>query len=450
MQKIPDRRFERSMNHNYMILSRRDFFETGGMNENDYRVKMLLENNIKGLLPVTHRKVNGESRYYYEINSLQSLDRILEKRELGCDEIKMLLMGCVRLFERLEEYLLDGSQVIIRPEFIYINVECMEPYFVCYPDYEGDVRLSFMEFTDELLTRIDHTDKSAVMLGYQVYRYTRNPNFVLSEIRTMMEHSAADMIKNNEQHEYEQLEDTNESSKAEYTFEPYKSDEENTAYDECEKQSCARDIAGCVLCVVIALCAAAIIVASRVMLLFDLGGNYELYLYGAIAMALMAAALFLTGIIRKVRYNRQIEELEEMQEIQSVKKQDDLPSVFSPKEPDKEPANYFCGETVCLQSDIVEERVLRGRIDDRELNIPLKNLPITVGKLAGVSDFVINDNTVSKMHARFEEHDGRVYVYDLNSTNGTLKNGELIGIDTPTRLDAGDKIRLGRISLTYC
>jgi len=28
-----------------------------------------------------------------------------------------------------------------------------------------------MEFIDELLTKIDHTDERAVMLGYQIYRY---------------------------------------------------------------------------------------------------------------------------------------------------------------------------------------------------------------------------------------------------------------------------------------
>ena len=77
----------------------------------DYRLKMLLENDIAGLIPITHRMVNGESKYYYEINSLQSLDRLWAKKEIRIHELRALLLGCINLFERLEEYLLDGSQV---------------------------------------------------------------------------------------------------------------------------------------------------------------------------------------------------------------------------------------------------------------------------------------------------------------------------------------------------
>lgn len=51
-----------------------------------------------------------------------------------------------------------------------------------------------MEFIDELLTRIDHTDERAVMLGYQVYRYTRNPNYVISEIGAMMDHVLVELV----------------------------------------------------------------------------------------------------------------------------------------------------------------------------------------------------------------------------------------------------------------
>lgn len=121
-------------------------------------MRMLLENKIQGLLPVTHRQVNGESRYYYEINSLQSLDRLIEKSEMKYRELRAVLLGCVNLFDRLEEFLLNGEQIVMKSEFIYVNVESMEPYFVCYPNYTGDVRYSFMEFVDELLAHIDHTD----------------------------------------------------------------------------------------------------------------------------------------------------------------------------------------------------------------------------------------------------------------------------------------------------
>lgn len=89
-------------------------------------------------------------------------------------------------------------------------------------------------------------------------------------------------------------------------------------------------------------------------------------------------------------------------------------------------------------------------MNGREVNLSLDRLPMTVGKLANVSDFVIDDAAVSKMHARFEERDGRVYIRDLNSTNGTVRNGVLLEVNQSVALEPGDKLRFGRTCFTYC
>ncbi len=104
-----------------------------------------------------------------------------------------MLQGCIHLYDSLEEYLLDGSQVILKPEYIYLNMDSMEPYFVYFPEYESNARDSFASFIEELLRKVDHTDEQAVMLAYQVYRYTRNTNYVLREITQMMEQTKEDI-----------------------------------------------------------------------------------------------------------------------------------------------------------------------------------------------------------------------------------------------------------------
>ena len=55
--------------------------------------------------------------------------------------------------------------------------------------------------------------------------------------------------------------------------------------------------------------------------------------------------------------------------------------------------------------------------------IPLQNLPITVGKMAGAVDLVLNDQSVSRLHARISRDGNRFFITDLNSTNGTFRNG---------------------------
>lgn len=513
IQDLPNIDYERNMNHNYIVLSKCDFFGKEKDKGTDFRTRMLLENHIPGLLPVTHRLVNGESRYYYEINSLQSLDRLYEKNEIKYDALKSLLSGCVSLFERLEEYLLDGAQIIIKPELVYINVEKMEPYFVCYPDYEGDVRLAFMEFIDGLLTKIDHTDERAVVLGYQVYRYTRNPNYVISEIGTMLEHAIVHMAESNDlsgvkeaKYIYKQpecdienyqerennkwvvnkaLNRKKESIEAQpvygSNFMEYRTEFENEEEEITEHESKSKhviiDLIGGIFCVFVALCAVLIVVGAKQFRLYQLGSR-ELYLYGAVAMAGMAAVLFFSSYCKKKKYSRAVENLRDDDlEEENLENTDPYASptyAYTPANNwdntgrrnadqgntgiyttdagsiDRMAQNKACSETVCLGENMVEERMLCGRINGREVNISLNHLPMTVGKLANVSDFVIDDAAVSKMHARFEERDGKVYVCDLNSTNGTVRNGVLLDINQPVALEPGDRIRFGRTSFTYC
>lgn len=56
---------------------------------------------------------------------------------------------------------------------------------------------------------------------------------------------------------------------------------------------------------------------------------------------------------------------------------------------------------------------------------------------------IINDPFVSGYHTRVFQKDGKVYVKDLNSTNGTLKNGGKV--EDTEELIEGDVLEIGRI-----
>ncbi|HYV27296.1 MAG TPA: FHA domain-containing protein, partial [Candidatus Eisenbacteria bacterium] len=55
----------------------------------------------------------------------------------------------------------------------------------------------------------------------------------------------------------------------------------------------------------------------------------------------------------------------------------------------------------------------------------LKDETITVGRMKG-NTIVIEDASVSLMHARISQKNGQVFLKDLNSTNGTTINGQPI------------------------
>ena len=91
-----------------------------------------------------------------------------------------------------------------------------------------------------------------------------------------------------------------------------------------------------------------------------------------------------------------------------------------------------------------EPHVLAVRVEVRRPGASPEVLTLPDGSLIGRSrecHIVIDDDTVSKQHARFSIEDGRAYVEDLHSTNGTAVNGKLI--DYKTALRRGDRIGLG-------
>ena len=72
-----------------------------------------------------------------------------------------------------------------------------------------------------------------------------------------------------------------------------------------------------------------------------------------------------------------------------------------------------------------------------------------LGKKKEEADYVIEDVSVSRMHARITRDKEGIYLEDLNSTNGTFKNGLRLHPYEKRRLDKEDEIKLGKIILFF-
>ena len=59
----------------------------------------------------------------------------------------------------------------------------------------------------------------------------------------------------------------------------------------------------------------------------------------------------------------------------------------------------------------------------------------------------IDDEFASNLHAKIYRAEGRYYVEDLGSTNGTYVNGRRINY--PTELRGGDRIKIGRTEMEF-
>lgn len=72
--------------------------------------------------------------------------------------------------------------------------------------------------------------------------------------------------------------------------------------------------------------------------------------------------------------------------------------------------------------------------------VPLDLLPLRIGR-DNDNELVLDEEGISRRHARIERRDGRVVAMDTSSTNGTLLNG--VELATIAELKTGDQLTIG-------
>src|SRR5215207_9289382 len=88
---------------------------------------------------------------------------------------------------------------------------------------------------------------------------------------------------------------------------------------------------------------------------------------------------------------------------------------------------------------LVLEGVDKGRVYK---DLPI---PVTIGREEG-NLLRLNDERVSRFHAKVQVDNGDVILTDLDSTNGTRINGHAVQI---RRIQAGDRLGIGRSILVF-
>ena len=87
------------------------------------------------------------------------------------------------------------------------------------------------------------------------------------------------------------------------------------------------------------------------------------------------------------------------------------------------------------------------KLISRDNSIPDANLvffPCVIGSRQDCVDILLNDRSVSRMHAQIDEAQGKLFLYDLNSTNGTFVNGQRIKAEE-REIKEGDEIQIGNV-----
>lgn len=465
-----------------------------------YDLEMLCENQIQGILPINLHSFNGETELYYDISTKQTLRVLFEKKKYTKDDLRWLFNGIQEAVIGLEKYLLDMEYLLIDPDYIYINMAEKKVYLLYYPYPEESFEAGVEKFAEYILDKICNEDEQTVVYAYNFYRFVKEEKGDLISVFQELEKS--------DSHNEKEIEKPDQASKKtlNQTGEFFSADEEGLYLNEDLLQTKDKEqplipnhmkVKRVIIFGFFALFGVGIMAfeAWQNQLGFEeLITKKETIVGLAIfILAILGFVLFsLIDFVRDKARNKKKEILQNAGENnRNGDTEKDLDVFFNGDketvwETEMVETNYdeykiedyakchkqdyenyerttYCEtgrdsstkaddmyETVLLQENCyIEQRILVGKIKGKKRQIDLSSFPFIIGKSKEQADYVIDDSSISRIHARFTLRDGIVYLTDLNSTNGSIKNGIKLQPNELVEVEAEDEIKFGRVTFTY-
>lgn len=384
-------RYRREMRHNYLVI------EPEASRAGGYESRMMSDNKIEGLLRFHTVRTDDKISYYYEITSRQPLLRILESRSITRTELSGLILEIAATLERLEAYLLPEEQILLEPEYIYVEPETFRVSFCLVPGSSRDFPQAVGTLLQFLLGNVDHQDKDCVVLIYGLYQESQKDNYGMEDLLKLLGREERDSgppfyrdqdgikpqttgVAGNTDR------DTTGSTVKGYIPNGKRKGTKETAAAEKEKHT---------------------------------------------GWPGWRNKFFKTRAAEKENQSQGAESwqayFEEAEETEIKRKERN----------EQEPTTVLLTDGQAMSAGYYLEAMQPG-IED----IAVTSFPFIIGKQSSLADYVLEKETVSRLHARIEEDNGTFRITDLNSTNGTRVRGRLLENNESERLQIGDEVQI--------
>lgn len=394
--------------------------------EKRYQYCIVGRGGIKGLLPCNLRYINGQGYLYYDITSKQNVQQLYSKKNITRDWIKDFLWSFRQVRQELERFLLDAGNILMFPEQVFQDLESRVFSFLYIPYYEG--KNGIKELMDFWVEHIDYDDDLLVTCVYHMYeQMDQNGDIYLQgqifEDMKMLEASQMTEIGKTTAQTAEGGEGTAQTAEiregtarmtqtteiregATWTTETKKAAEKNATAQTTE----AGEITD--------------------------SGQAEDERTGANPLKKRFFGIFDS---RKKDREMRDQYRQNMQEIMSG---------HAVAEDSAYDEDY--GRTIYIEEPAAEREAQRKiETPKGKLIAVVKDSVLTLGKKKGEADIVLEDASVSRLHARITKEKETFFIEDLNSTNGTFKNGLQLQPYERRELEEGDEIKLGRVTLIF-
>ena len=104
--------------------------------------------------------------------------------KIGIKEIRGIIDNLAQVLDTMSEYLLEERFLILEPEYIYMDLETEQLFFLYYPFQEEDaVEARYLPLAEFFLAHVDHREERAVGDAYQFYKMSKAENFMVGSFR---------------------------------------------------------------------------------------------------------------------------------------------------------------------------------------------------------------------------------------------------------------------------
>ena len=469
-------RFDRDLRHNYMVLC-------GLRVTGDYRLRMLSENTPAGLLRCSMRSINGDGYLYYEIDSRQPLKNRYADGNFGAEDLQRLLAGIRQLGDTLEEYLLDMEHVLFSTDHIYVDIRTGEFLFAYCPFSEGEEETDrrqaygFASFAEELLELLDPDDARGIVpedAGENGCRGRED-----GCVRDPGGYPGTDP--------FPERPEGNRPGSTGASFYDLPDDDDDPEEDDPAKKG---GPGGILLAILFAVVFAVNLYIRKA---YVLNAQENILSLAVAGVSLFLAVLSLLMMFFGKKGDQETGSRREREEDDAGSRGYEGRTGSAGRRSrrgtgaaEEETGAWLCGETeeaglvgafpagapdgrstpvarrtaadptaaafdeettILDAASMPFGRKLYGRNPGVSVNIPLDKLPLTVGKLRGCAEFVIDNPSISRLHARFfsDPSGMTTLMKDLNSTNGTYLNGRRLNPNETVSIREGDEIGLGQL-----
>ena len=155
--------YRREIDGNYLVVQVQE-----GQPE-DYTLQMLSYNQPESFLHLKTSELNGHPVLMYEVTSMQPVGRIFERSGVGKEQMELMLNGLTLVLEDARKYLLSPSDLVLDPDHIYYDPGRKNIRFIYLPANTDEEDRALRSLAEFLLRHLDHKDPQAVSLGYAFY-----------------------------------------------------------------------------------------------------------------------------------------------------------------------------------------------------------------------------------------------------------------------------------------